>query len=299
MKLAHILAPAMVAMLGVVSAASAAETPTTLKKVEATGTFTVGTRAASFPFNYLDDDNKQAGYAWEIVERVAAEVKRTLKRDDILVQPMEVTPQTRIPLVANQTVDLECSSTTHNAEREKQVGFSTSYFIVGTKILVPADSTIKNWTDLTDKRIAVSAGTTGERMLRTLNEERQWKANIVLSKDIDNTFMMVRSGRTDAAAMDDMVLYGLVARSDNPEKWAAVGDILQPEAYACMVRKDDAEFKALVDGVITDMMKSGEMTELYNKYFLNPIKVRGGFNINAPMSEPIRDLIANPNDNIL
>ncbi len=136
-------------------------------------------------------------------------------------------------------------------------------------------------------------------MLRTLNEERQWKANIVLSNDIDNTFMMVHSGRTMAAAIDDMVLYGLIARAKNPERWAAVGDILQPEAYACVLRKGDTEFKALVDGVITGMMKSGEMTELYNKYFLSPIKVRGGFNINAPMSEPIRDLIANPNDRIL
>jgi glutamate/aspartate transport system substrate-binding protein len=299
MKLANIFAPTLAAILSIGSVAHGADTPTTLKKVEATGTFTVGTRAASFPFNYLDDDNKQAGYAWEIAERITAEVKRKLNRDDIRVKPMEVTPQTRIPLVANQTVDLECSSTTHNAEREKQVSFSTSYFIVGTKLLVPAGSPIKNWTDLTDKTVAVSAGTTGERMLRTLNEERQWKANIVLSNDIDNTFMMVHSGRTMAAAIDDMVLYGLIARAKNPERWAAVGDILQPEAYACVLRKGDTEFKALVDGVITGMMKSGEMTELYNKYFLSPIKVRGGFNINAPMSEPIRDLIANPNDRIL
>lgn len=300
MKLANIFAPTLVAtILGMGSVAHAADTPTTLKKVEATGTFTVGTRAASFPFNYLDDDNKQAGYAWEIAERITAEVKRKLNRDDIRVKPMEVTPQTRIPLVANQTVDLECSSTTHNAEREKQVSFSTSYFIVGTKLLVPAGSPIKNWTDLAGKTVAVSAGTTNERMLRTLNEERQWKANIVMSNDIDNTFMMVHSGRTMAAAIDDMVLYGLIARAKNPERWAAVGDILQPEAYACVLRKDDTEFKALVDGVITGMMKSGEMTELYNKYFLSPIKVRGGFNINAPMSDPIRDLIANPNDRIL
>lgn len=291
------LASAMMAF-GLTQAVAAADAPTTLKKVESTGTFTVGTRAASFPFNYLDDDNKQAGYAWEIVERVSDAVKRKLGRDDLRVQRMEVTPQTRIPLVANQTVDLECSSTTHNAERENQVNFSVTYFVVGTRMLVPAGSPVKQWTDLKDKRVAVSAGTTGERMLRRLNEERQWGANIVLSKDIDNTFMMVRTGRVDAAAMDDMVLHGLIARDKEPGKWAAVGDIIEPEAYGCMMRKGDTEFKALVDGVIVDMMKSGEMTRLYDKYFMQPIKVRGGFSINAPMSDEIRELIQNPSDKI-
>jgi len=299
MKHLRTLVPAAAIAFSLAASAHAQEGATTLKKVEQTGTFTVATRAASIPFNYLDDDNKQSGFAWEITQRVADKVKETVARKDIQVRPMEVTPQTRIPLVANQTVDLECSSTTHNHEREKQVGFSTSFFVVGTRLLVLADSPIANWEDLDGKNVVVSAGTTAERLLRKINDEKKIGANVVLGKDIDNTFMSVDTGRADAAMMDDMVLYSLVARSPNPQKWKVVADVLQPEAYACMLRKDDADFKALVDGVIGGMMQSGEMAELYEKYFVSPIKVRGGFNINAPMSPVIQELFANPNDKVL
>lgn len=299
MKYLWTFVPAAAIAFSVAATALAQDRATTLKKVEQTGTFTVGTRAASIPFNYLDDNNKQSGFAWEITQRVADKVKEAVKREDVQVLPMEVTPQTRIPLVANQTVDLECSSTTHNRERENQVNFSTSFFVVGTRMLVPASSSIKNWGDLSGKNVVVSAGTTAERLLRKLNDDRKLNVNIVLSKDIDNTFMTVDTGRADAAMMDDMVLYSLIARSPDSKKWNVVGDVLQPEAYGCMLRKGDTEFKALVDGVITGMMKSGEMTSLYTKYFASPIKVRGGFNINAPMSPVIQDLFANPNDKVL
>lgn len=299
MKYVWTLAPFLAALLSMAAPTYAQDAATTLKKVEETGTFTIATRAASIPFNYLDDDNKQTGFAWEIAQRVADKVKATVARKDVQIRTMEVTPQTRIPLVSNQTVDLECSSTTHSLERENQVNFSTSFFVVGTRMLVPASSSIKNWDDIAGKNIVVSAGTTAERLLRRLNEEEKWNVNIVLGKDIDNTFMTVQTGRAAAALMDDMVLYSLVARSRDPKAWNVVGDVLQPEAYACMLRKGDTEFKALVDGVITGMMKSGEITKLYNKYFLSPIKVRGGFNINAAMSPVIRDLIANPNDRVL
>jgi len=299
MKQRWILILAAATALAVAGPVPAQDRPTTFKKVEQTGTFVVGTRAASIPFNYLDDNNEQSGFAWEITQRVADKVKAAVKRDDIQVRPMEVTPQTRIPLVANQTVDLECSSTTHNRERENQVGFSTSFFVVGTRMLVPAGSPIKNWSDLAGKNVAVSAGTTGERLLRKLNDDQKLNVKVVLGKDIDNTFMTVDTGRADAAVMDDMVLYSLIARSPKPKKWNVVGDLLHQEAYACMLRKDDAEFKELVDGVITELMNSGEITALYDKYFTSPINVRGGFNINAPMSPAIKELFANPNDRVL
>jgi glutamate/aspartate transport system substrate-binding protein len=291
--------PAAAIAFSLAAPVQAQEGPSTLKKVEQTGTFTVATRAASIPFNYLDDNNQQSGFAWEITQRVADKVKEAVTRKDVKLRPMEVTPQTRIPLVANQTVDLECSSTTHSRERENQVNFSTSFFIVGTRMLVPAKSPIKNWSDLDGKNVVVSAGTTAERLLRKLIDDRKLNVNIVLGKDIDNTFMTMDTGRADAAMMDDMVLYSLVARSPDPKKWNVVGDVLQPEAYGCMLRKGDIEFKTLVDGVIAGMMSSGEMTKLYNKYFSSPIKVRGGLNINAPMSPVIKDLFANPNDKVL
>lgn len=278
------------------SAAGAQALDGTLKKVKDTGRITVATRAASIPFNYLDDHNRQAGYAWEITQRVVEEVKKTLKLPGLKVETMEVTPQTRIPLVANQTVDLECSSTTNNKERQKQVAFSTTYFVVGGRLLVRKASGIRDWPDLKGKNVVVSAGTTSERLLRTMNAEKNMGINVILAKDINENFLTVETGRAAAAMQDDVILYSNIARSRNPALWEVVGTPLQREAYGCMLRRDDPQFKALVDGVIAGMMKSGEMERLYDKYFRGPIAVKGGTNLDYPLSEDNRALFKAPND---
>jgi glutamate/aspartate transport system substrate-binding protein len=287
---------ALALTLGLVAGAPAQALDGTLKKIKDTGTITLATRAASVPFNYLDDSNRQAGYAWEIAQRVADQVKKELKLPNLQVKAMEVTPQTRIPLVANQTVDLECSSTTHNVERRKQVGFSTTYFIVGSRLLVRKGSGIRHWADLIGKNVVVSAGATSERQLRKLNVDNGWNINIILAKDISENFMTVETGRAAAAMQDDVILYSNIARAKEPSAWEVVGVPQQREAYACMLRRDDARFKALVDGVIGGMMKSGEMQRLYDKYFRSTIAVKGGINLNYPLSPEMAELFKSPND---
>lgn len=279
--------------------AQAQELTGTLKKIKDTGTITLATRAASIPFNYLDDKNQQAGYAWEIALRVADRVKTELKMDKLEIRRMEVTPQTRIPLVANQTVDLECSSTTNNLERQNQVSFSNSFYVVGARLLVRKNSGIKHWADLIGKNVVVSAGTTSERLLRQLNERNGWGINIVLAKDINENFLTVETGRAVASMQDDVILYSNIARARNPGDWEVVGIPQHREAYGCMLRKGDAAFKKLVDDTIAGMMKSGEMARLHKKYFESTIAVRGGINVNVPMSRDVQELFANPNDRAL
>lgn len=271
----------------------------TLAKIRDTGVITLATRTASIPFNYLDDNNRQAGYAWEIAQNVVDRVKKDLKLPALKVKTMEVTPQTRIPLVANQTVDLECSSTTNNLERQRQVSFSNTFFVVGSRLLVRKDSGIKHWADLVGKNLVVSAGTTSERLIRQLNEKNGWGINIVLAKDINENFLVVETGRAQAAMQDDIILYSNIARARDPQKWEVVGVAQAQEAYGCMMRKDDPQFKGLVDDVIAKMMKSGEMEKLYTKYFLSKIDVKGGVTVGFPMQQTTRELYANPNDKAL
>jgi len=268
----------------------------TLKKIKETGSITLGTRSASIPFNFLDDDNKQVGFAWDIAQRVVEQVKKDLKLAKLEVKTIELTPQTRIPLVANQTVDLECSSTTNNLERQNQVSFSNTFFVVGARLLVRRNSGIKHWADLIGKNVVVSGGTTAERILRRLNEQNKWGINIMLAKDINENFLTVETGRAVAAMQDDIILYSNIARAKSPADWEVVGVPQQKEAYGCMLRKGDAAFKKVVDGVIAGMMKSGEFEKLYDKYYLKPIAVKGGTTINFPMPLDMRELITNPND---
>ena len=268
----------------------------TLKKVQDSGVITLATRAASVPFNYLDNDNRQAGYAWEIALKVVDKVKATTRRSDLQVRTMEVTPQTRIQLVANQTVDLECSSTTHNLERENQVSFSITYFGSGARLLVRNGSPIRNWPDLKGQNVAVGAGTTTERLLRQMNERDQLGVNILLAPDINEGFLMLESGRVAALMQEDIGLYAVGARVRDPARWTVVGDALQPEGYGCMLRKGDAQFKKLVDDTILEMMRNGELRALYEKYFNAPLNLRNGFNLKMPMQPLIDGLIKNPSD---
>lgn len=276
--------------------AAAAQESATLARIQQRGLIALGVRDASVPFNYLDDANKQAGYSWEIALRVMETVKQRLKIPVLAAEPITVAPPTRIQLVANQTVDLECSSTTNNLERQRQVSFSNSFFVVGARLLVKKSSGVKQWSDLVGKTVVVSAGTTAERLLRKLNADNGWNITILLAKDIGENFLTVETGRALAAMQDDVILYSNIARARNPADWEVVGAPVHREAYACMMRKDDPAFKALVDDVIAGMMRSGEMEALYKKYFIDPIAIKGGVSIGFPMSEDVRELFKNPND---
>jgi glutamate/aspartate transport system substrate-binding protein len=275
---------------------AAAQDSATLDKIAQRGTIALGIRDASVPFNFLDDANNQAGYSWELALRITDEVKKKLNKPDLTIERITVSPPTRIQLVANNTVDLECSSTTNNLERQRQVSFSNTIFIVGARLLVKKTSGIKDWKDLKGKPVVVSAGTTAERILRKLNDDKQFDITILLAKDVGENFLMVETGRAVAAMQDDVILYSNIARAKNPADWEVVATPLHREAYACMMRKDDPVFKAIADEVLAELMKTGEVDKLYKKYFLDTIPVKGGVSINLPISDDMRALYQNPND---
>jgi ABC-type amino acid transport substrate-binding protein len=260
----------------------------TLDKVKASGSITVAYRESSIPFSYLDDKAQPTGFGWEICGRIVDEVKKATGRADLKVATQAVTSANRIPLLQNGTIDVECGSTTNNSDRGKQVAFATNYFYTGTRFLVKAGSPIKGLKDLAGKKVVSTTGTTNFRIMRGLNEEQKLGFELLGAKDHGESQLLVQSGRADAFAMDDILLYGLAASSANPADWAVVGEAIQVEPYAIMLRKDDPAFKTLVDGVLARLMDSGEFATLYRKWFQSPIPPR--FTpLGAPMSKELMD----------
>ncbi len=269
-------------------AASPALQAQTLDKVKSSGSISVAYRESSIPFSYLDDKAQPTGFGWEICGRIVDEVKKATGRTDLKVSTQAVTSANRIPLLINGTIDIECGSTTNNSDRQKQVAFATNYFYTGTRLLVKANSAVKGMADLAGKKVVSTTGTTNYRIMRSYNEEKKLGFELLGAKDHSESQLVVQSGRADAFAMDDILLYGLRASSANPAEWAVVGEALQVEPYAIMLRKDDPSFKALVDGVLARLMDSGEFARLYAKWFTSPIPPKG-VNLNAPMPKELID----------
>ena len=274
--------------VGLMSLAASAAMAQTLDKVKSSGTISVAYRESSIPFSYLDDKAQPTGFGWEICGKIVDEVKKVTGRADLKVTTQSVTSANRIPLMQNGTIDIECGSTTNNSDRQKQVAFATNYFYTGTRLLVKAGSPIKALADLAGKKVVSTTGTTNYRIMRSYNDEKKLGFELLGAKDHSESQLVVQSGRADAFAMDDILLYGLRASSANPAEWAVVGEALQVEPYAIMLRKDDPTFKALVDGVLAKLMDSGEFTKLYAKWFTQPIPPKG-VNLNAPMPKELLD----------
>ena len=265
-----------------------AQAADTLAKVAADNKITFAYRDSSVPFSYLAGADKPVGFGVEISNAVLAAVQKALGKNDIQVGWQSVTSANRIPLLVNGTIDLECGSTTNTSARGKEVSFATNYFYTGTRLMVKKSSGIHNWADLKGKKVAITTGTTNMQVVRRYNDEKSLNLDIVGTKDHADAAMLVETGRADAFAMDDILLFGLKANAKDPAALDVVGESLQVEPYACMVRKDDPKFKALVDGVINDMMKSGAFTKLYNKWFMEPIPPRNQA-IGLPMSKELED----------
>ncbi|WP_333840357.1 amino acid ABC transporter substrate-binding protein [Pelomicrobium sp.] len=275
--------------------ALAAELTGTMKKIKDTGTIVIGHREASIPFSYLDDQQRPIGYSMDICARIVEAVKKELNMPNLQVRYNPVTPQTRIPLMANGTIDLECGSTTNTMERQKQVAFAVTTFITGTKLLVKKDSGIKSVDDLKGKTVVVTQGTTNERAVKQINDEKNLGIRFLHAKDHAESFLTVETGRAVAFPMDHILLYGLIANSKNPAEWDVVGDFLSFDPYAIMLRKDDPQWKKFVDAVIIGLMKSGELEKLYNKWFLSPIPPKN-VTLNVPMTPQLVEQFKNPND---
>ena len=267
----------------------------TLKKIKDSGTIVIGHRDTSIPFSYLDDKQQPIGYSMDICMEVVEVIKTELQMPNLQVTMNPVTSATRIPLMQNGTIDLECGSTTNNVERQKQVAFAVTTFVTANRLMAKKASNIKALDDLKGKTIVSTSGTTNIKQMTELNAQRNLGMNILTAKDHAESFLMVETGRAVAFAMDDILLYSLVASSKKPEDFMITSEALSVEPYGMMLRKDDAAFKKVVDNAIIGLFKSGEINQLYSKWFLSPIPPKN-INLNVAMSDVLKKAIAKPTD---
>lgn len=267
----------------------------TLGKIARTGTINLGHRESSVPFSYYDERRQVVGYSHDLMLAVVEDIRKELKLPALTVRLVPITSQNRIPLVQNGAVDLECGSTTHNRERERQASFSVSIFQTSSRLLTRVDSGIQQLTDLKGRRVVVTAGTTSERQLLLHGESVGTHFAIVTANDHGEAFSQLQNRNAVAFLMDEAMLYGLRAKADHPEEWHVVGNPMATEVYACMFRKNDPAFKAVVDRSLTQIMQSGEVLKIYRRWFQSPIPPKG-LNLNWPAPQALLELYRNPRD---
>ena len=288
---------AAIAAFGLAGAAHAQERTGTLKKIADTQTIAIGVRDSSVPFSYLDDNQKPVGYAIDICMKVVDAIKAELKMPGLAVVMNPVTSSTRIPLMANGTIDLECGSTTNNAERQKQVAFSNTYFLTASKFVAKKSAGLMTIDSLKGKSVVSTSGTTNIVQLNKANTDRGLGLNVLAGKDHAESFLLVETGRAAAFVMDDVLLASLAASAKDPGAYAISTDAFsQPEPYGIMLRRDDAPFKALVDRATADLYRSPAGPALYAKWFTSPIPPRN-LNLNLPMAPVLARSFQNPSDN--
>ena len=272
-----------------------AQESATLKKIKETGRITLGHRESSIPFSYYDDKQQVIGYSHELMLKAVEGIKENLKLAKLETKLMPVTSSNRITLIQNGTIDIECGSTTNNLERQKQVGFSTTIFVIGTKLMAKKTAGINDFADLAGKNVVTTAGTTSERLIRKMNEDKKMGMSIISAKDHGEAFLTLETGRAVAFMMDDALLFGEIAKARKPGDWVVVGTAQSKEAYGCMLRKDDPEFKKVVDAALTKAMTTGEAEKIYTKWFMNPIPPKG-LKLGMPLSDEMKTLYKAPND---
>ncbi|ABC22887.1 amino acid ABC transporter substrate-binding protein [Rhodospirillum rubrum] len=295
MSFKHVVA--LAAAFGLLAGSASAEELTgTLKKIKETGEIAIGHRDSSIPFSYLDDNQKPIGYAMDICAHVVEAVKAELKLDTLAVKLTPVTSATRIPLIANGTVDLECGSTTNNLDRQQQASFTNSHFLTASRFVSKKTSNLKSIDDLKGKTVVSTAGTTNIKQVNELNTARGLGIKIIPAKDHAEGFLMVETDRAVAFAMDDILLATLVAGSKTPSAYVISEDAFSlPEPYGIMLRKDDPAFKAVVDRATAALYTSPEGPKLFAKWFENPIPPKG-LNVNLPLAGAMKNALAHPSD---
>ena len=281
---------AWVALLMSASACAFAQDAGTLEKAKASGSIVMGVRESSAPLSYQLGSDKFLGYHVELCERVLGTLL-----PKAAIKYMTVTSQNRIPLLQNGTIDIECGSTTNNAARKLQVAFAVTTYVTEARFAVKTSSGITSVEQLFGKTVATTTGTTLIQRLRKLERDNSVSFNLLYGKDHADSFLLLESGRADAFAMDDNTLAGNISNSKSPQDYRIVGKPLGVEPLSIMVRKDDLRFKAAVDEVIKKLMSSGELEQLYTKWFLRPIPPRGAV-INIPIGDTLRAAFKSPND---
>ncbi|XXD10684.1 amino acid ABC transporter substrate-binding protein [Klebsiella sp. R445] len=270
----------------------------TLEKIAKNDVIVVGHRESSVPFSYYDNQQKVVGYSQDYSNAIVDAIKKKLNKPNLEVKLIPITSQNRIPLLQNGTFDFECGSTTNNLERQKQAAFSDSIFVVGTRLLVKKGGPIKDFADLKGKAVVVTSGTTSEILLHKLNDEQKMDMRIIGAKDHGDSFRTLESGRAVAFMMDDALLAGERAKAKKPDNWEILGTPQSHEAYGCMLRKNDPEFKKLLDDTIAQAQTSGEAAKWFDTWFKNPIPPKG-MNINFDLSDDMKALFKSPNDKAL
>lgn len=270
----------------------------TLEKIAKNGVVVVGHRESSVPFSYYDNQQKVVGYSQDYSNAIVEAIKKKLNKPDLTVKMLPITSQNRIPLLQNGTYDFECGSTTNNLERQKQADFSDTIFVVGTRLLVKKGSPIKDFADLKGKTVVVTSGTTSEILLNKLNDDKKMGMRIISAKDHGDSFRTLETGRAVAFMMDDALLAGERAKAKKPADWVIVGTPQSHEAYGCMLRKNDPDFKQLMDSTIAQAQTSGEAAKWYEHWFKQPIPPKNMI-MNFDMSEDMKTLFKSPNDKAL
>jgi glutamate/aspartate transport system substrate-binding protein len=286
--LRFLLAVALTASLLAIPVARAQELTGTLKKIKDSKTVTLGYRESSIPFSYVNKVGDPIGYSIDLCNAVVDEVSKELEGVEIAVNYKKVTAETRIPAVKSGEVDLECGSTTANFERKKEVAFSPIFFVAGTKLLVPRSSGISSYLDLRDKAVVVTAGTTNEAAVRAISDKQHLDIKFLVGTDHTESFAMLKEGKADAFATDDVLLYGLVATARSGDQYHVVGEYLSYDPYGLMYRKDDPDFAAIVDRSFSRLAQSRELVQLYNKWFQQRLPT--GETLDLPMSPQLDEI---------
>ena len=273
-------------------AASAAEAPApridTLKRIRETGVITLGVRETSVPFSFLDAQKQPQGYSVDLCLKVAEAIKSELKLPRLDVKYLPVSSANRIPSLVEGKIDLECGSTTNTRDRQKQVAFAYTTFVAGIKMLARTSSNVNSIEDLRGKSVVVTVGTTSEKIIKAMNDERVMKMTIIESKDHGESFKAVDEGRAVAFPMDDVLLYGLISRAKKPDDFAVVGKYLSVEPYAIMLRRDEPQFERIVNRALIDLFTSGEIRRIYAKWFNTR-------DLTVPLNPYLKEAFAAPN----
>ncbi|MGJ7497161.1 amino acid ABC transporter substrate-binding protein [Variovorax sp. RT4R15] len=290
MKIQSIVTASVTAALVTLVSPVAAQTDT-LKKIKDSGAITVGVRDASGAMSFTLGPGKYTGFHVEVCERVIADIKKAAQLEKLDVKYQLVTPQNRIPLVQNGTVDIECGTTTNNVARQKDVAFAPTLYIEGVRIAVKSASGIKSTAQLAGKTVAATTGSTSVQVLRKLKSD----ASEVLAKDNSEGFLLLETGRADGFAADGQILATLISKSKDPAQYKLLDQVLSVEPIAIMLPKGDPAFKKVVDQSIVTLAKSGEVARIYDKWFLKPIPPQNAI-VGLPATEMTKAAWANPND---
>ena len=294
MKRLYVLGLAVAASLGA-NRASGEELTGTLNNIKETGAITLGYRESSIPFSYLDDKQQPIGYAMDLCMKVVDAIEAELKVPRLKINLQAVTPSNRISLLQSGAIDMECGSTTNTVARQQQVAFGPTYFVTNVSTAVKKTSGTKSLAELDGKTIVTTSGAPTEALINEYETAKNVRFTKIYGKDHPESFLMLTQDRASAFVMDDILLAGQIASSTSPGDYMIIPESLRQDPLSMMLRKDDPQFKALVDKAVGGVMKSGEIEKIYAKWFTSPIPPKG-INLNFPQTPGIKAAFANPND---